>query len=136
MRKAEWAWFHVQREWRTKPGSELILTRWGKISVFLNHSTKALSIFATALIPGWRALLLRFSLKAPVGLAYNVLASFLLYDAERDNHHKTKSQQISYMQLKGEMMLIVTTPNIEGKKITKYLGLVSASGTAVVYSEE
>ena len=33
-------------------------------------------------------------------------------------------------------MLIVTTPNIEGKKITKYLGLVSASGTAVVYSEE
>ena len=83
MRKAEWAWFHVQREWRTKPGSELILTRWGKISVFLNHSTKALSIFATALIPGWRALLLRFSLKDPVGLAYNVLASFLLYDAEK-----------------------------------------------------
>jgi uncharacterized protein YbjQ (UPF0145 family) len=28
-------------------------------------------------------------------------------------------------------MLITTIPNIEGKKITEYKGLVSASGTAV-----
>jgi len=33
-------------------------------------------------------------------------------------------------------MLVLTTPVIEGKKIVKYLGLVSASGTAVVYEEK
>jgi uncharacterized protein YbjQ (UPF0145 family) len=32
-------------------------------------------------------------------------------------------------------MLVLTTPQIEGKRIVKYLGLVSASGTAVVYEE-
>lgn len=29
-------------------------------------------------------------------------------------------------------MILSTTPSIEGKKITKYLGAVSVSGTAVV----
>jgi uncharacterized protein YbjQ (UPF0145 family) len=32
-------------------------------------------------------------------------------------------------------MLITTTPQVEGKKITAYLGLVSASGTAVKCEE-
>ena len=33
-------------------------------------------------------------------------------------------------------MLILTTPNSEGKKTAKYLDLVSANGTAVVYEDK
>ena len=32
-------------------------------------------------------------------------------------------------------MIITTTPQIEGKKVKSYLGLVSASGTAVKYED-
>jgi uncharacterized protein YbjQ (UPF0145 family) len=32
-------------------------------------------------------------------------------------------------------MLITTTPQIEGKRVRAYLGVVSASGTAVKYEE-
>jgi len=35
--KAERAWFLERRKRRAKPGIELLLTRWGKSSVFLNH---------------------------------------------------------------------------------------------------
>ncbi len=41
--------------------------------------------------------------------------------------------------MEGGVMLVLTTPTIEGRKIVKYLGLVSgeaildANGTAVVY---
>lgn len=38
--------------------------------------------------------------------------------------------------LKGGAMLVLITPTIEGKKIVKYLGLVSASVTAVIYEEK
>ncbi len=37
----------------------------------------------------------------------------------------TKSQLFRMNKLKGGTVLVLTTPNIEGKKIVKYLGLVS-----------
>ena len=43
--KAERAWFLDRRKRRAKPGIELLLTRWGKSSVFLNLQAGAYGFF-------------------------------------------------------------------------------------------